>query len=190
MSSQPQLARQTNPVGASSRAQDRGQPNHHPQAAAINSTEKGWAIAQPKRAGHLVCVWKTHPQENDPLWKRLVHRHIYLPIFRFFYRVLDFAQPSKINPDGSFEFLEQLTFTYDLWRAELEASKYPGGYVIKNLPVDDSVGYESVKADQIHPNSAVPDQPAQKPPSLWERRLLHKADELEQMVSRNKAYSQ
>ena len=82
---------------------------------------------------------------NSPLWKRIVHKYVYLPLFRFFHKRLRFITPDRI--DGS--WIEHQGCFLTEAEARADAARYPFGFVVPT-PLGRSLKADTVEKSAIY----------------------------------------
>jgi hypothetical protein len=95
-------------------------------------------------------------QNNWPAWKRLVFKAVYLPLFRFFDKRVGILPPVRVEPDGTYSWLAHQGCFLTEAEAQLDASRYPFGYVVPHVPLGSSLTEDIPEKSSIYFQKELP----------------------------------
>ena len=88
--------------------------------------------------------------KDYPAWKRWVANNVHIPLFRFIEKTLGLFPPTGKRPDGTYVWAAHQGCFESREQADIDAARYPHGYVVPNVPVGRSLTADVAQESSIY----------------------------------------
>lgn len=98
-------------------------------------------------------------QKNYSPWKRWAVNNLYLPVFRFLHKHWNIAPPTGRDAEGREIWVAHQGCFLTRAEADMDAARYPHGYVVPNVPLGRSLTADVAEETSIYvPNKDRPEK--------------------------------
>lgn len=88
--------------------------------------------------------------KDFPAWKRWAAIHLHIPLFNFLQRALGLFPPTGQDANGVHVFNAHQGCFFTREEAEVDAARYPHGYVVPNMPLGQSLTADTPEHSSIY----------------------------------------